>query len=48
MDWDDTGERQTRDRYKQDTRLRRRNTEVSWDDGDERACMEMYRKKYGK
>ena len=29
------------------TRLRR-DKEVSWDDGDERACMEMYRKKYGK
>ena len=47
VDWDDRGEKETRERYRQDTRLRR-DKEVSWDDGDERACMEMYRKKYGK
>ena len=32
---------------RRDTKLRR-NTELSWEDGEERACREMYRKKYGK
>ena len=45
--WDVTGERETQERYRDDMRLRR-NNEVSWEDGDERACREMYRKKYGK
>ena len=45
--WDDTGERDTQERFRDDTRQRRK-TDLSWEDGDERACREMYRKKYGK
>ena len=45
--WDCSGEReaQERSRARDDAR---RGQPVTWDDQDERACMEMYRKKYGK
>ena len=47
MEWDTTGERQDQLRHRRDTELRR-NTEVTWDDSEERACRQMFRKKYGK
>ena len=45
--WDTTGEREAQETSRHNTRLRRK-TELRWEDGDEKACREMYRKKYGK
>ena len=45
--WNTSGEREAQQSSRRETKLRR-NTELRWEDGEERACREMYRKKYGK
>ena len=45
--WDCSGEREAQDRSRARAEARR-NQPVTWDDADERACMESYRNKYKK
>ena len=43
--WDASGEREAQERARRRTE-ERRGEPVTWDDEDEKACMEAYRKKY--
>ena len=43
--WDASGEREAQERARRRTE-ERRGQPLTWDDADEKACMEMYRKKY--
>ena len=43
--WDTSGEREAQERARRRTE-ERRGEPVTWDDKDEKACMEAYRKKY--
>ena len=45
--WDCSGEREAQERSRARAEARR-NQPVTWDDADERACMESYRNKYKK
>ena len=45
MVWDTSGKREAQERARRRTE-ERRGQPLTWDDADEKACMEMYRKKY--